>query len=473
MVTFALRLVSMMVLARLVLKEDFGLVNMVTPFTGFLSLFRDGGLSMATVQQKSITRAQASTMFWINLAFGVSLWILTALSAPFLATFYKEPKLFWVTVALGTSFVFNGVSTQHRAMISRKMQITALSAIDIVSLVSSIAVAIVLAAKSFGYASLVAMTTTQAAVGAAGVWIWARWIPGRPARSSGVWSMLSYGGAITLNNVVVYLAYNADKVLLGRFFGAEQLGIYGRAYQLINIPSDNLSQAMGSVAFPALSRVQEDAERLKRYFLGGYRLLLSLAIPLTAACALFADDMIRVFLGPGWQDAAAVFRLLAPTVLALALMNPFGWLILANGRAARNLAIALMIAPVVFLGYLAGLKAGPQGVALGYSLAMTVLIIPVLIWSMRDTAITAWDIVKVLSPLAGATALGAASTFLVHGWVRNISMPFVRLVAECAIFFGVYAAALLFLLGQWPVYSQVLHDSGLWRRAPRSVVKTA
>ena len=100
--TLILRTGSMMVLARLLLKEDFGLVNMVTAFTGFLGLFRDAGLSMATVQRASITNAQTSTLFWVNLAVGWLLAGLAVVAAPILAAFYHEPRLFWVTVALGT-----------------------------------------------------------------------------------------------------------------------------------------------------------------------------------------------------------------------------------------------------------------------------------------------------------------------------------------------------------------------------------
>src|SRR5207245_10259280 len=104
-------------LARLRLKEDFGLVNMVTAFTGFVGLVRDDGLSMAAVPRVSITSAQTSTLFWVNLAVGALLALLAAVTAPILAAFYGDPRLFWVTVAVGTSLIFNGAAAQHRAML--------------------------------------------------------------------------------------------------------------------------------------------------------------------------------------------------------------------------------------------------------------------------------------------------------------------------------------------------------------------
>jgi len=124
--------------------------------------------------------------------------------------------------------------------------------------------------------------------------------------------------------------------LIGRFWGAEALGIYGRAYQLINLPNENLGTTIWSAMFPALSRVQNDPVRLRHYFLKGYSLFLSLIIPITMGGALFADDIILVFLGPKWREAADIFRLLAPTILAFAFVNPFYWLMLANGRVGRK-----------------------------------------------------------------------------------------------------------------------------------------
>ena len=187
------------------------------------------------------------------------------------------------------------------------MRFSALAIIEIVALVLSTGMGIGMAVAGRGYWALVAMTVAQPAVSLVGVWLVTRWIPGRPQRRSGIRSMLQYGGTVTLNNVIVYLAYNADKVLLGRFWGAETLGIYGRAYQLINLPTENLNSTIGLVAFPALSRLQNDPVRLRSYFLKGYSLFLSLVIPITMGCALFAEEIILVFLGSKWHEATPCF----------------------------------------------------------------------------------------------------------------------------------------------------------------------
>jgi O-antigen/teichoic acid export membrane protein len=260
----------------------------------------------------------------------------------------------------------------------------------------------------------------------------------------------------------MYFAYNLDKVLLGRFFGAEALGVYSRAYQLINMSTENLNTVMGAVTFPALSRLQSDPGRQRSYFLTGYKLLLSLAVPLATACALFAEDIVLVALGPQWQDASRILRLLAPTVLALGLINPFGWLLYATGHARRNLMLAFVICPVVIVGYACGLPYGPEGVALGYSLAMLLLVIPVIIWSTRGLPITALDVVKASAPVLGAAAAGAGALLAAAQWASRVDPAILRLAGESAAFFAVYLIVLLFVMNQKPIFVQVLRGTGLW-----------
>src|SRR5258706_15307762 len=171
------------------------------------------------------------------------------------------------------------------------MQFATPAAIDIFSLPISIAVGIGMALKGFGYWSLVGMTVTLPLICTICMWLATGWVPGMPKRRVGIRSMMRFGGTLTLNGLVVYVAYNLEKVLLGRFWGAEAIGIYGRAYQLITIPTDNLNSTVGEVAFSALSRVQGDFDRLRRYFLRGYSLVLALTLPITVACGLFPDDI--------------------------------------------------------------------------------------------------------------------------------------------------------------------------------------
>jgi PST family polysaccharide transporter len=454
--TFSLRLGSLMVLARLLDPKDFGLVGMVTAFTGVLNLFRDFGLSAAAVQRVKVTEEQVSTLFWINLLVGAVLTLLMVAMAPAIAAFYHEPRLFWVTIVLASGFLVNAAGVQHSSLLQRQMRFTTMAGIDVVALVVSITMGIGMALRGYGYWSLVATAIVPTMVTTACLWTASAWVPGRPRRGTDMRSMLRFGGTLTLNGVVVYLAYNLDKVLLGRFWGAQAVGLYGRAYALINMPTENLNTAAGEVAFPALSRVQDDPVRLKRYFLKGYSLVLALTVPITIAAALFASDLISVVLGAKWHEAIVIFRLLAPSIIILALLNPLIWLLLSLGMVGRSLRVGLVYSPIVIAGCIAGLHYGPAGVALGYSTVLTIWCIPHIAWCVRGTVVPLRDILHaagrpLLSGLtAAAVAAGLQSLYGNHFGALS------RLVLGTVVLLGVYLVMLLYVMGQRTFYLDLI-----------------
>jgi PST family polysaccharide transporter len=363
---------------------------------------------------------------------------------------------------LSTGFVFGGAVAQHRAMLQRAMRFGAIAAIELGSLVLSTTVGIAVAVNSGGYWALVVIAVVQPALAAVGTWFATRWVPGWPSREAGIKSLLMFGGTITLNNLIVYVAYNADKVLLGRFWGAEALGIYGRAYQLINVANESLLATVGLVAFPALSRLQQDPVRMRSYFVKGYGLFLSLIMPVTVCCAFFSEDIIVLMLGPKWRAAAPIFRWLAPTTMAFALTHPFSWLMLATGRAGRCLKIALVIAPVLIVGYAIGLSAGPIGVAAGFSIAMALAVVPVALWAKQGTLIRVKDLFGAVTRPALSVVIASIVTYAARNLLVSVQPLFARTVVECALLFTVYLVALLFVMGQLRMYTDLLRETGLW-----------
>lgn len=453
---FGLRLGSLVILARLLTPKDFGLVGMVTAVTGVLSLFRDFGLSAASVQRGSVTHQQTSTLFWINVVVGAVLSAITAGVAPLVVLFYHESRLYWVTVALASGFIINAFGIQHAARLQREMRFTALSVIDTGSLIVSTAVGFVAARAGFGYWALVAMTLTGPLCATCAFWVFTSWIPGRPARRCGIRSMIRFGGTLTVNGLIVYAASNFEKVLLGRYWGAGAIGIYGRAYQLIRIPTDTLNGTVGEVAFAALSRVQNDASRLRGYFLKGYSFVLAFTMPATFGCCLFAGDLVSVLLGPKWNEAAPIFRLLTPTILVFATANPLGWLLVAVGMVEKSLKMSLVIAPLMIVGYFIGLPYGPQGVAIAYSAVMSLWLLPVIAWSVHNTPISFNDVMVAIGRPFTASAVAAVLAF--GACALCGSSHLMRLIVGGIVLSVAYAGILLYVMGQKALYMQLLKN---------------
>ena len=447
-----------MILARLLDPRDFGLVGMVTAVIGVFSVLRDFGLSAAAVQRTVVTREQASTLFWINVLVGASLACLSVIAAPFVAAFYHEPRLIAVTCVLASGFLFNAAGVQHSAILERQMRFTTLSIIDVVSLLAGSLTAIAMAMRNFGYWSLAASSTATPLAYTLCVWIASSWIPGRPRGGHEIRSMIRFGGTLTANSLVMYITTNFEKVLLGRFWGADAIGLYGRAYQLVNIPNDNLNSAATGVAFPTLSRLKDHPPRFRSYFLKAYSLIVSLTVPITVTSALFASDMISVFLGPKWASAVPIFRLLAPTTLAFAIINPTGWLLMSLGLVNRGLKIALVLAPVMITGYLAGLSFGPRGVAFAYSAMMVVCAIPIIAWAVHGTVVSLGDILGVVSrPLLSglvAAMVGLAAQAGVGAHLPALA----RLILDVTLVMAAYLAMLMWICGQKAFYVDTIRS---------------
>ena len=220
-----------------------------------------------------------------------------------IVAFYHEPRLFWVTVAMGAGFLFNAAGVQHLALLQRRMLYVSLAKIEFSCQLASLGLGLYLALAGYGYWALVATAIALPAAMTVSTWAVTGWIPGKPNRNAGIRSMLHFGGTITVNGVISYMTYNLDKFIVGRIWGATALGYYGVASQLINTPTSNLNIALGGVTFSGLSRLQNDVVRFRSYFLKGYSLNISITLPITIFWAVFAQDIMVVLLGQKWADA--------------------------------------------------------------------------------------------------------------------------------------------------------------------------
>src|SRR5215469_4814698 len=187
---FALQTLSTIILARLLMPADFGIVAMVTALTGLASAFADFGLSEATIQRKEITHEQVSTLFWINVVIGFGLTLITAALGPVLVAFYREPRLLAITLTLSLTFLFGGLRVQANALLKRQMRFAALAFRDVAAYMIAVPLAVGLAWRGAGYWALVALPLTLNFSQMAISWLLVHWRPGLPHRDKEVKSML-------------------------------------------------------------------------------------------------------------------------------------------------------------------------------------------------------------------------------------------------------------------------------------------
>lgn len=416
-VKFLLNLFATAILARLLLPADYGLIAMVAPITGFIALFKDMGLSMATVQREQVTHEQVSNLFWVNVLVSTTLMAMTAAAAPAIAWFYDEPRLAGITVAFAATFLIGGLSAQHQALLQRQMRFGPLAVAEIASMAVSIAVGIGCALAGLQYWSLVALSVSQAVVYAFLCWVHTGWMPGRPSLGSGVREMLRFGGYLTGFNVVNYLARNLDNVLIGKVWGEGPLGLYSRAYMLLLLPLTQILAPLSQVVIPTLSRVQDDRERYARFYSLALMAATILTMPIVMFLGLNSHAVILLFLGEKWLGAVPIFGALAVASFIQTFYTTIGWVLLSLGRPGRLLKWALFACPVMIASFFVGLSWGPFGVAVAYAGTHFLLAPLGFFYALRNTPVRLRYVLFSLLPgVALAIAFAAPSGILL--WIK-------------------------------------------------------
>lgn len=440
-------------LARLLTPQDYGLVGMVTIIVSFVGMFQYLGLSTATVQWAELSHRQVSTLFWVNLALSASITLLVAASAPLVAWFYGEPKLTLVTLGFSAAVLLRGLSIQHEALLVRQMRFTTIAANDLTAMLLGLAAAILTALRGWGYWALVVNQLVMTASTAAGVWLACGWRPGMPSRDTGLRRMLSFGGNLTGFNLVNFVARNLDNLLIGKVWGALQLGLYSRAYQLLLLPLDQVNAPFGAVAIPALSRLNENPERYRAAFIKVVEKISMLAMPGVAFMIAAADWLVLLMLGPQWAGTAIIFRLLGAAAFVQPLARSAQWLFTTQGRTREIFQWGLIGGSIAVASIVSGLPWGAVGVATVYALTDLCVTTPLLFWfAGRRGPVRAADFYRACAPSACAAVCSMLVVFAARPWLEALPLA-ARLVAA----FALTAAVSLIVFAVIPAGRRALH----------------
>jgi O-antigen/teichoic acid export membrane protein len=385
---FLIQTVATVVLARLLTPAEFGLVAMVSTVTGLGQAFADLGLSEATIQRKEISHVQVSALFWINVAIGLGLMLITAAMAPVLARFYRDSRIVDITLVTSLTFLFGGLRVQPDAILKRQMRFASLAIRDVTSYAVAVPLAITMAWRGAGYWALVALPLTLNFTQMALSWLMVNWRPSLPRRGAEVGSLITFGGNVAASYFIINVSRSADNVLIGRYTGAGPLGLYSRAYNLLMLPVRQLSLPAGSVAVPAFSRTQDDPERFARYYLRTVNLILWISAPVFGFLFVAAKPVIVLVLGNQWREAAPVFQILAISALAQLFLDSTTWLFVSRGQSQQLLKLLLIVSPVIVGSYAIGLPFGIKGVALSGSLVLLSILPWMLKFAFRGTNLT-------------------------------------------------------------------------------------
>jgi O-antigen/teichoic acid export membrane protein len=438
------RMVVALFLARMLTPHDWGLAAMVLVFAGFVVVFTDSALGTALIQRREISEDDRSTVFFFSAGVGVLLALVgVACSGP-LASFYGEPEVRWLFVAVSIGFLVSALGATQMALLVREMEFKRLELRQIAATLVGAATGIGLALAGAGAWAIVGQLLGEVATSTLLLWIITPWRPHLRFATASLRRLGAFAGNVFAENVLYQAGRAVITVMIGRVLGAAALGTYTLATTVILMPFTRIAAPLQQVFFPAFARMSDDKERMADVWIRATRLVGSFSMPALVGLAIVAPDFVDLVLGSRWEDAAEVVRILAIVGIVQSLQTLNAEVLLALGRAGTLARFTLLW----FVGSVGAVALGTQwgliGAAVAYAVA-TLLLEPIRAYlTTQALGIPLRRFVLSLSGIAQATALmalalvAAGAALTAAGAPAGVRLPLLVLLGSC-----VYVAACL------------------------------
>jgi O-antigen/teichoic acid export membrane protein len=359
------------VLARLLTPSDFGTVAAATSVIGLAQLFSQVGVGPTIVQRNNIAPDAIRTAHGFAIASGILFAAGMAAMTPLIAAFFGNERLVQIVPILAINFVLRGIGVVPQALLQRDLGFRVLVMLEVSAFIAgSVLCAIPLALAGLGMWALVVGSVVTSGVLSAAVMLLRPVAPRLRTSKSALAKIVRDGGGFTSSYVLNYVALQGDYFVVARTLGAEALGIYTRAYQLMAAPANAVGQPLARVLFSGFARMQSEPARLRSAYLRGLGVLSIVMFPVSAAVIILAPEIVRVVLGPGWDEVVVSFRILAVGSYLRVTHKLAGALAQAAGRSYSVARRQAVYAFLIVSGCAVFSRWGLFGIAWAVQLAM-------------------------------------------------------------------------------------------------------
>ena len=441
-------LLSSVILARLLNPSDFGVVATILPLVAFVQLLKDFGVSATVVQSLKLGQDEVTTYFWLQVLVGFFLGVALASSGPIWSAFYDDLRMKTLALAMGAVLFVGVLGNIHNALLRRNLLFERVMWIDVGSSVLALVVASICALSGLGYWSLLVQQAVSSVASVVGYWSVCSWRPGRVGFSKDAIKGLCFGGSLTVGQVFGYIRQNADLVLIRKFTDVIQLGYYGRSQRVMMMPTHQIMGPVMSVAFPMLSRQQEQPN-YSEYFENIFRFCMAVAVPVGVFGFFFPEAVVGIILGDKWSDAVPIFQALS----IVSVFYPVGRCLSVNLLVFRKVKVMIILPAISMLmsvaAYWLGIQSGVERLAFysGFVSAVMVCIYSLVVVVL--TPVKGKSLMMIAFPVVACIILGVLSAKFLVKWLFFAPYTLSHHFAEAIVFGFVYSIALLFLAGYW------------------------
>lgn len=401
---------STLVVARLLVPGDYGLVGMASVYLGLLSLVAEFGVGSAVVNLRDLSGRQIAQLNGLSLLVGVAGMALSAVVAWPVGRFFRSPQLPPVIIVMSLAFVINAFQSVPLGLLQRELRFKLISFVDGIRALLLACINVSLAWLGFRYWTLVIGAVAGALI-STGLVLSRRRCGFAWPRLEEVQHALRFSGHVLAGRIAWYSYSNADFVTSGRVLGQAALGAYSVAWNLANVPVDKITGVLNNVTPALFSAVQHDAAALRRYLLKLTEGVALMTLPLSIGLSLVAPEFLSLALGAKWQAAALPLRILCLYVAFRSVAPLIGTLLIAVGESRFNMWNSLMAAVLMPSSFYAGSHWGNAGIATAWLIAYPVVALPLYVRAFHRIGLRGREYLAVLLPALGGTGLLAAAVF--------------------------------------------------------------
>jgi PST family polysaccharide transporter len=344
------RLITTIVLSRLLLPSTFGLLAMVTFFSGIMTMLSGYGFVESAIQKKDLSLDELNGVFWLNASVCTLLALVFIACGPLIGQFYGEPELAAMCLVVGLLFILQNLFLTHDALLRRTMNAEVSFVIFLIPQFVSLTVSISMALIGFGVWSLIGGSVLSSITCRLLFLYFVRWSPSSFKRSKDFGTMLRYGLKSMSASIVNYLSNYSQNLALGKFGSATDVGFYNRGQAVFMMPIQQVSQPIAQMILPSLASLQDDRKKMLDLLLRASWLIALITVPFAIFMAIYGDWFIVWLLGNPWKVSGEVTQWLAVASIPQLISNLLARGNAAIGRPGRGVVVVLLSLPILLYG---------------------------------------------------------------------------------------------------------------------------
>ena len=355
------------VLARLLMPEDYGIIGMLAIFIAIAQTFIDSGFASALIQKKDRTETDYSTVFYFNFVISLLLYGLFYVSAPWIADFYSMPVLTDVIRVVTLALIINGLTIVQTAKLTIDLNFKLQAIASVLSVVLSGGIAIIMAYKGWGVWALVFQGLFSALVRAAILWAFSRWKPKKAFSYVSFRRLFSFGSKLLCSGMINTVYNNLYTLVIGKTFSAAEVGFFNRGDHFAQLPTQTVQEMVVKVNYPILSSMQDDDAKLVTTYQKLLTAPVFLLYPLLIGLIVLAAPLVEFLIGAKWLPCVPILQIICVGCMFDPLTHINLNLLYVKGRSDLVLKLELIKKPIGFLILFASIPFGIIWMCVGRS----------------------------------------------------------------------------------------------------------